>query len=518
MSQTSKRQSPSGQQDKADLLSLLQVVERLYESYTTVLNSHTQNALLLSLILEAQTLLDKLRVMNKRWRFHLPFKEACTVKFFDWSKKIERMSLDLDESGKDNDTDRPASEYCPSKHFVLDLYENLREKDSGSDYEPYYRETNIRTFLGRQNEIRKQITGNWSSYKAQFSDATAREVNRYVGDIVIPLSRKSDVIRQTCSDVLRQLSVELNQLDNILTGVFSHDQLIRLTERVINESDYGCGKAKQAARRYIAEIKNTNPEEEWAELFELEIQVSLEKIGALKYGNSVTRFIGESNKLEGHYRGFGRFLHGCRHDITEEDLYELMEQLYRIQYVREEIEQQKAAQKVAEEEERETRADAPEVKSDAASSHKSASEIYKIRTTVKPARPKLPSFFSRGLSADEEATARFYDILHRIGFYIGRPFLPQEMKHPEISCYKGWKWKHLRDALSELGITSPAATQQGMADYLQAVFPYLRADSIKRGFNNKGINKEDPRITERIVSDIKNEFRPVMDRLEKTTL
>lgn len=59
---------------------------------TNVLNTYSQTALMLSIATEGEMLLMKLQVMLDRWRYHLPFKEACTVDFYDWSKKVEKMS------------------------------------------------------------------------------------------------------------------------------------------------------------------------------------------------------------------------------------------------------------------------------------------------------------------------------------------------------------------------------------------------------------------------------------------
>ena len=90
MTTSPKKPSLPQQQDKSDVLSLLLSIESMYDTCQNVLNTYSQTALVLSMAIEAQMLLMKLRVMKNRWNYHLPFKEACLVDFYDWSKKIEK--------------------------------------------------------------------------------------------------------------------------------------------------------------------------------------------------------------------------------------------------------------------------------------------------------------------------------------------------------------------------------------------------------------------------------------------
>ena len=442
--------------------------------------------------------------MSKRWQYHLPFKEACTVDFYDWGKKIKSMSQSLNELDEEDDAGEKITEFCPSKHFLLDLYECCQDQAIAPDYQPYYEETNIQTFLSRQDKMLKCITASWDDYKERFSQTAVQQLNSEISNAATRLHGQHSTIRQYCSNTLQLLADQLLQLYDILTGVFTRDQLIRLAERIINENEYKCRKAELAAKNYIANLKNTTPEEELPELLQTEIQRSLDNIAKMKYGNSVSRYIGESNYIEGHYSGFGRFLYSLRSEIDPEELKQIMEQLYRIHYIHAEIEQQEETRR------NEEAARTVAVIAETQQQGKSANETYKIRTVTKPRSPQLPSFFSSELAGNKEAIECFYQILHHIGFYTGRPLIDIEKNDPQAKHCAGWKWKHLREALSEMRLAAPSTTQKGMADYLAEVFPYLNPDSVKRSFNNKGVNKEDPRIAKRIVADIIEEFSPVM--------
>ena len=143
MSISPKRQSIPKMKDKSDVLSLLLSIETMYETCQNVLNTYTQTTLMLAITIEAQMLLMKLRVMKERWAFHLPFKEACTVDFYDWGKKIEKMSLSLVGPEETSEADEILTEYCPSKHFMLDLYTLLPENADSEQSPAYYRELDM---------------------------------------------------------------------------------------------------------------------------------------------------------------------------------------------------------------------------------------------------------------------------------------------------------------------------------------------------------------------------------------
>jgi len=95
---------------------------------------------------------------------------------------------------------------------------------------------------------------------------------------------------------------------------------------------------------------------------------------------------------------------------------------------------------------------------------------------------------------------------------IGRPLLESEKRDKAVSCYEGWKWKHRREALMNLGFIKKDTTKKGLAEYLEKVFPYLDAENVKRGFNSRG-GYEDPTAFNRIVKEMEYEFEPVADLL-----
>ena len=514
---TVKKQSLNKQPDKSDVLSILQSIEGLYNSYLNVLNVYTQTTLLLSMTFEAQMLLMKLRVMRDRWAYHLPFKEACAVDFYDWSKKIETISQHL---GGNEDSNEGITQYCPSKHFMLDLYEMLPDNAPSSPDSAYYRELNIPKLVATQDKIRRLITKQWKEYNYKFSNMIADQVDERIPGFTQPLAERSVTIRMTCHDVLRQLSIELNKLYEMPSGVISRDRFARLAERVISEPEYGGRKAQTTARREVEELRNTTPEEEWEACRKENIATSIDIISEMKYGRRIFNFLGRNYNLEKQYPAVGKFLNSVRRQISEDELSFLMEQLFRILYLSEDPEHPESAK--SEEQTASTQSgqsiqtteDNNQTSSGSQTPNpKDAQAVYQRRVSIQPEHPRLPPFFSEAFDHHPEAVQQFYDIFHHCGFYIGRALLDSEKRDRKINYYADWKWKHVREAFIKLKFIISDTPKNALADYFESVFPYLDANNVKRGFNSRG-TYENETIFNRIVHDIECEFQSVKDMLD----
>lgn len=466
MSTTNKPSEGDNQPDKSDVLSLLQSIEGMYKACQAVLNIHTQTALTLAITVEAQMVLTKIRVMKRRWQKHLPFKEACAVDFFDWGKTIGDMRQSFDFFSEDDRQGGVLSEYCPSKHYLLDLYEKLPETTSTPGHKPYYEELDIEKLIETQDSIRLQLKKQWTAYKEKFSDMIAADVDGLIGGVMQSLGGKGMAIRMACGEVLNQLAIELNDFYNMSSTVIEPERFERLAQRVIIESDYNGQKAQRAACHYVANLRNTTPKAEWKGRCDEEISASIAAVNGMKYGRRVSNYLSGKYDIQNDYAGFGRFLHSFRESISKEELYELLVQLFRIHYFREEKEAQEVARPIGRQE--------PPT-SLVSPSHP--------RTEMSPQRPKLAPFFCDKLKKDAQETERFYDILHRCGNYMNHRVTAEEKKDDDgARYYARWKWNHVRVALGKLKMIDKDTHKSDFADYLSQVFPNLKASNVIRGF------------------------------------
>ena len=503
MSMTNKKLSSDKPQDRSNVLSLLNSIDGMCDACQYVLNTYTQTTLMLAITTEAKMLLMKLQVMKDRWNYHLPFKEACGVDFYDWSKRFDEVSRWMrgnDESGKPAES---IPEYCPSKHFMLDLYTLLPENKPAKGTAAYYTETNATKLIAFQEKNRKHIAKNWKDYRPKFSDLVIDALeDKAIGEMLRPLAKQNSAICMSCSEVLQQLSKVLAELHDMPKGEIDNDQFTLLAERVVNEPK-GV-KAQNMALRDFNTMKNTTPEDEWPHRRDDEIKATSELLGEMKYGGRLYRFLGNTYIINGHYAGFGRFLNSFRKEICEEELNNIIELLFRIQYLREDMEHQESAEL------EEAKPDEP------IATAKDALSVYQRRKASSPHRPTFSYIFTDALVGNMDAINKYYEILHHCGFYIGRTLLSKEKKDKETKRYEGWKWMHLREAFVKLGILRSDNTKKGFAEHLAKVFPFLTEDSVLRGLNGRSVYKNKA-MDERIVSDIVEEFGPVKELLENRT-
>lgn len=486
---TKKRES-NNQPDKGNVLSMLKAIEHIYNLFPDVLNTYAQTSLMLSLVIESQMLLLKFRVMRERWQYHLPFKEACKVKFGDWSHKLERMASSFADT--EQAEAEPITEYCPSKHFLLDLFSLLPENTESEDYIPYYQETVMSRFISNQDRIRKQITEHWTShYKQRFFDYVAEETEKSRSIDLQMLRDDYEAIRKSCHDILMELSEELSLLNELQEPDIQPDQFVRLADRVFAEGDYDGRKARKAARQDVIAWRNKTPKQRLEQSRKDEIDASIKVIGEMKYGSQLAEYIGEELDIRGNSEGVGQFLHHVRRDISIEELNYLLEQLYRIRFFREDKEQQEkaSAQKAA---------DANTV----------TQQVAETVSSTSPQCPRLPHFFKKKLSENSKAVKAFYETLHHTGRYMNGRLTKEEANKIEYKLYKKWKWNHLRVAFEKAGLTDEDIPKQHFAEFIHQVFPYITTTSVERSIQRY---KETHKDFDFIVKDIVSEFKDVTD-------
>lgn len=499
MSIHTRKQIIDSKTDNSDLLSILQSIESMFEVCQKVVNGYTQAALMLSITTEAEMLLLKLQVMEERWKVHLPFKEATNVNFYTWGKKIEQMAKAVGGGEGAVDSEYSLDEYCPSKHYLLDLYECLDESSSHNGGAPYYADPDVSKFINEQARIRSKITRKWNEYRLKFSALVPRELNEHLDSVLLALSDHNVNIRMTCHTVLRNLSAVLYKLYDAPGDVISADQFKRLAKRVMDEDEYGVPSTMKKADHELKEAKYNHPGDQWEEWREDHINVSRDLIMGMTMESKVFGFLEDGNNMFTNPAGLGNYLWSVRNNISSGDLCDVIELLYRIAYLERDREQQQSmsAEKAASTQ-------------DVQSESKDALAVYRRRKAAKLQKPVLPKFFNTKLTSNVQAIDAYYEALHECGFFIGRALIEEEKNDVNLRYYAGWKWKHLRDAFVKLGFFRADSNKRGFAQHLADVFPYLDAANIQRGFNNRG-GYTDSNANTRIINDIIDEFEDVAE-------
>ena len=475
--------------DKSDVLSLLQTIDQLYQVSCSVLNDHTQTSLRMSIAIEAQMLLSKLQAMNRRWKIHLPFKEACQVDFFDWSVRMAEISKEI-LAAESDEAHRKFVRYCPSKHFMLDLYATVEDYSHSKEI-PYYEETDINKFVEQQKELQSRLADSWGDYVTKVSDRAVEDLAEK-GEADIELSSDGMLVQLLCSKVLKELSDELYALNQRLTTPISRRDFSRLAERILIEEDYGGNYAFRKAKAKVNMWRNKTPYDRIETERDEKIKETIAEIEKTKFGGQFMQNVKIHKDLDTQRDSFGKFLFSVRASITKEDLSKLFELIFRIYHLRRVSEQDEQEEQEVEE---------------VPSKEQTKSSFGQMDAGTK--NPPLPLEFSQTFRSNDEAVAKFFELLRKAGHYMNRP-KRKANEGTAASQYCGWKWIHLEDALIEMKLLARNIRNRTFSDFIHSVFPDRSSDSVYRA-----LYRTDESTYNSTVSDVKKYFKPVKEILDK---
>ena len=467
--------------DSSDVKSLLETIYQLYQVSCSVLNDHTQTSLRMSIAIEAQMLLSKLRVMNRRWKIHLPFKEASQVEFFIWSERIAKIGREM-AGTVDGEAPRKLDRYCPSKHFLLDLYCVLAEQGDDKSH-CYYEDTDVRYFVEQQELMRTLVADDWQSYVTKVSDKSVEDLaSRSEADI--ELSYDGQFVQTICCKVLEDLSDELYSINQRLTMHITRKEFARLAERIMIEKEYGGQFAFLKAKAKVNTWVNSTPYDRIESERDEKIKECIAEIEKTRFGGLFMQNVKVYKDFDGQYDSFGKFLFTVRDRITKDELSQLFELVFSIHHLRNALTQNEQDD-----------ADGADDKTD---------EV----TTVKSGNPDLPVEFSQNFRGNDEAVAKFYELLRKAGPHINRPKKSGDTS--PAAKYASWKWKHLKEALIKLKLLVGDVGKRTFSKYIHSVFPDRSEDSIYHA-----LCQHDSTISRSVTADIMKYFRVVSDIVER---
>lgn len=465
--------------DSSDVKSLLETIDQLYQVSRSVLNDHTQTSLRMSIAIEAQMLLSKLRVMNRRWKIHLPFKEACQVEFFIWSERMAEICREMSGTA-DIEVPRKMVRYCPSKHFLLDLYCVIDEQEADSKSKRYYEDTDVKHFVEQQELMRTLVADDWQGYVTKVSDKSVEDLaSRSEADI--ELSYDGQFVQTICCKVLGDLSDELYSLNQRLTMPISRREFARLAERIMIEKEYGGQFAFLKAKARVNTWVNSTPYDRIESERDEQIKECVAEIEKTRFGGLFMQNVKIYKDFDGQYDSFGKFLFAVRDRITKEELSQLFELVFRIHHLRNAPTQNEQA-------------DDDDKTSEAA--------------VVRPGNPDLPVEFSQNFRGNDEAVAKFYELLRKAGPHINRPKKSGDTSPGAV--YASWKWRHLKDALVKLKLLVGDVGKRTFSEYIHSVFPDRSQDSVYHA-----LFQPDTTTSRGVTADIVKYFRPVSDIVER---
>ena len=107
---------------KSDILTVLENIDKMLQCYTTMVNSIAGSMQMFAIAIEAQSLASKLNLAAERWRYKLPFKEACDVDFKFWRNRVVLWLSNFYDVAFDTDDSYEIDFFVPQSDYFVDLY------------------------------------------------------------------------------------------------------------------------------------------------------------------------------------------------------------------------------------------------------------------------------------------------------------------------------------------------------------------------------------------------------------
>ena len=467
--------------DSSDLLSMLQVIQQLYADSRIVINSHSAAAILVSLAVEVQTLLTKLRAMRQRWEIHLPFKEASAVDFVKWSNWALQLASEI--SSADCRTCMKPGSTSPSNHCLLDLYHEAKQTKGESNEEQDL--TDPRQLLQHHAAMQTELTTQREQCLEAISQLVASQFTESLGLNITGLSDLATV-RSACSTVLTQLAKELDLMHEQQVKIFSSKDYERLADRILFESEYEGQMACREARDVMHNWRNGVPSGKLEESRKEQIEHTKEQIRRTKHGVKLEQYVNLDADFASQRSEFGKFLFNRRHDITRAELRQLIHLVYCVYFYQSDALQE-----------------AGHTVSVAAVPHDTDPEVFL----------SLPVDFMQQLRESQVAVKCLYRILRCIEPYINNSGADVPGSTPELCAkYKDWSWCHVQMAFEKLDFLPKNSSKSVFSTFINSLFPHRTESSVNRAlYRNDNVNSPN------IVADVVKEFQPVLSLVKPSS-
>lgn len=138
---------------KSDILTVLENIEQMLQCYTKTVNSIAGDLQLVAIAVEAKSLATKLSLAAERWKYKLPFKEACNVDFNSWHSKMEQWLSKFADARIDISNDvvlreearwlKSLEAYCEKIQKKSDVFKQYVLPDTFTGFKPQKHKANL---------------------------------------------------------------------------------------------------------------------------------------------------------------------------------------------------------------------------------------------------------------------------------------------------------------------------------------------------------------------------------------
>lgn len=528
---------------KTNLLTILENLERMFEAYRFTVNGVAAKVQSLALATEARALATKVQLMAERWKYKLPFKEACDVEFSLWYKRVcNWRSLLCDSEPIRGQQALPFFE--PGNAYFVDMYEHeLAKEADGEPERRFYQIADPQEYEDRMDGYIGELDE--EDWREQISEAVIDDLGETVGRCsdAAESGEWGESIKQVLRDrsewltgVLRAANADYNAFDICLQALDELAESLRDARLVqLNPEDAAFMDLykRLSASAEVQELQGEATQEvlQWQStlsrkkrLAELKRKLAKEKgrFFSGKWQEGLENYFdtGESRwAMEGIEAGM--FIFRYRRELTKPEVYGILVQCYKLSLYQAFIDKEEKKRTPAPSGVTSVAASVPAVSvSPAVPGTVSVPAVPSVAGTVSVpsvtgtavSAVRLPEIFSPRLRAHAPAADRLVLVLDEHKDIVG---------HRSRKVSGGKTWGHVREAFVQMGFVDANCQGAEFGRAISRLCPDRKADNVEaalKRYNARPHRELDANKEQNIVSAIVEWFAPVCSLLSATSV
>lgn len=455
---------------KSDILTVLENIDKMLQCCTTMVNSIAGRMQMFAIAIEAQSLASKLNLAAERWRYKLPFKEACDVDFKFWEEKIKDWAYEFFCIENDEETDGIEFFKPNADHFIDQYFHECQTMNTDNEERPFYMIDNAIRYNNLLLEYKIDIENKDNDWKKIIDNAAFDEIADY--------SDLSDEDNSMLKQILARmfwLSVSLYILRLALHK--AHEALLcpeeaaykslyeRLSVAYFNQH---IEEAKTSFQGWLSKT----PKKRQLKMLKEKLEKEKAKFFSGKWKEALENYFDIEKVLEG--TDAGKFIFKYREDLTLEEVGQIVGQYHKMACILEEISRLE---------------NKAEVK-----------PVAKIAETPQETKiMELSPIFARGIRESATATNQIVEAIREIAVTTSTP---------DRKLSGGKTWGHVKEALCLMGVIDCNCLGTEFGRAIEAICPDKKHTNVEQALKRYN-SKKKTTTDENIVTDIAKKLKAV---------
>ena len=459
---------------KSDILTILENIDKMLQCCTTMVNSIAGRMQMFAIAIEAQSLASKLNLAAERWRYKLPFKEACDVDFKLWEEKIKDWAYEFFCIENGEETDGIEFFKPNADHFIDQYFHECQTMNTDNEERPFYMIDNAIRYNNLLLNYKIDIENKENDWKKIIDNAAFDEIADY--------SDLSDEDNSMLKQILARmfwLSVSLYILRLALHK--AHEALLcpeeatykslyeRLSVAYFNQH---IEEAKTSFQGWLSKT----PKKRQLKMLKEKLEKEKAKFFSGKWKEALENYFDIEKVLEG--TDAGKFIFKYREDLTLEEVGQIVGQYHKMACILEEISRLE---------------NKAEVK-----------PVAKIAETPQETKiMELSPIFARGIRESATATNQIVEAIREIAVTTSTP---------DRKLSGGKTWGHVKEALCWMGVIDCNCLGTEFGRAIEAICPDKKHTNVEQALKRYN-SKKKTTTDENIVTDIAKKLKAVAKTL-----